>query len=86
MLPPCVAEHTDKTDPARHRPCFDSLSEALPLIAGRLAARSDTPARARYLDMARLRAYLEASARLPDDRRQPGKILRALSFLDWQTD
>ncbi len=86
VLPPCVAEHTDKTDPARHRPCFDSLSEALPLIAGRLAARYDTPARARYLDMARLRAYLEAEAGLPDDRRQPGKILRALSFLDWQTD
>jgi len=86
VLPQCVAEHTDKRDPARHGPYFDSLGEALPLIARQLADRPDPPARAGYLDMAKLRAYLEAACGLPEERRKPGKITRALSFLDWQTD
>jgi len=86
VLPQCVAEHTDKTDPARFQPLLETMSEALPFIARQLAARPEPPTRTGYLDMAKLRAYLEAASGLPEERRQPGKILRALIFLDWQTD
>ena len=85
VLPQCILEQAVKTDPARYRPLAEATSEALSLIARQLADRPEPPERAGYLDMAGLRDYLVAQAGLPDRSKRSGKILRALSFLDWQT-
>ena len=83
VLPPHIISHYTKTDPARHRPLFEMNSEVIPLISQQLSARQELPIRAGYLDMTRLQAYLENQAELPEKQRQPGKIMRALKFLDW---
>ena len=83
VLPPTVLEHSDKTHPARVRPWRTAMDGAVPTVLRRLDARAEPPARAGYLDMDRLRAHLEA--RLDGKPAQPGKLTRALKFLDWDS-
>lgn len=81
VLPAAVLEQSVKRDPARFRAMQAAIDEALPEIRRHLHARAEPPARSGYLDMAKLRARLEAAARNSAARR--GKFFRALQFLDW---
>ena len=81
VVPSEVCWNPSKRDPARFRPAVAALVEALPAIRGRLAARGEPPARAKYLDMPRLLARLDADAFRA--HRQTGKLEAALRFLDW---
>lgn len=83
VLPPLVLEHSAKTDPARIRPFQKALHETLLEVFRLLTAHPEPPVRARYLDMAMLRAYLETEVAGRPQKRS-GKIYRALTFLDWQ--
>ena len=58
VLPPEVCSNTSKADPACADAADDALAAALPAIGEQLAARSTPPARARYVDMERLLAYV----------------------------
>lgn len=81
MLPPEVCSNTSKADPACADAADDALAATLPAIGEQLAARSAPPARARYLDMERLLAYLsEAHVRAGHQNVQ---ATNALAFLDW---
>lgn len=83
VLPAKILEGSVKTDPARFRPMYGTLNEALPAIIRDLDSRS--PVRVEYIDMVRLRRYMEK--RPSDSKRQgTGKLMRALSFLDWRMD
>ena len=79
VLPPDARWNRSKRDPARSEPLIDAWCIALPTIRQRLAA--STPTRAGYVDMAKLD---ESIARPERFRAQPGRVMRALHFLDFQ--
>ena len=79
VLPPEVCWHRGKRDPARSEPLIDAWCAALPTIRQRLAA--STPLRAGHVDMSKLDECLARPERF---RAQPGRVLRALHFLDLQ--
>ena len=81
VLPPEVCWNIKKADPARADAVRDALVAALPAINEVLAARSTPPARARYVDMARLLANLSV-ARVRAGH-QNTQAYNALAFLDW---
>ena len=85
VLPAEVLEQSVKRDPARYRPWRAAKDEALVAISRQLDARAEPPFRAGYVDMPKLRAALEAR-QARGKRAQPGKLSRALAFLDWQAD
>ena len=85
VLPAKVLEQSVKSDPARYRPLGAATDEALLAVLQQLDARAEPPVRAGYVEMVKLRAALEAR-RTRGKRTQPGKLSRALAFLDWQAE
>ena len=79
MLPPEVCWNRSKRDPARSEPLIDAYCAALPEIRQRMAAHP--PARTDYVDMPALRQYLACPEQF---RARPGRVMRALHFLDFQ--
>ena len=77
MLPAEVCWNRIKRDPARSEPLRDAVSEALPAIRRRLAARR--PSRAGYVDPRRLLEHLDAGRFRSQSE---GAVMRALQFLD----
>ena len=61
VLPPEVCWNPSKGDPARVEPLIDAFAEALPIVRRMLDARIEPSARARYIDMRRLRERLDAA-------------------------
>ena len=78
LLPSEVRGRRSKRDPARIEPLIDAWCAALPTIRRRLTASN--PSRARYVDMSRLDECLAWPERF---RAQPGRVTRALHFLDF---
>ena len=81
VLPPEVCWNTKKADPARADAVLDAFIAALPAIREQLVDRITPPARARYVDMARLLASLDASHIRAGHRNV--QVYNALAFLDW---
>ena len=79
ILPPDVCWNRSKRDPARSEPLIDAYCAALPEIRRRLAEHP--PPRAGYVDMPALR---ECLAQPQQFRARPGRVMRALHFLDFQ--
>ena len=81
VLPPEVCWHVSKADPAVADAVQDALVAALPAIGKQLSARRTPPARARYVDMDGLLAYLSPAHVRAGHRNT--QAYNALAFLDW---
>lgn len=79
VLPPEVCWNPSKRDPTRYESLIAATAEALPAIRRALEARAAPPSRARYVDMPRLMASLDADR----FRERPGPIRSTLQFLDF---
>ncbi len=80
LLPDVVRLNNSKTEPLRVAWIEQALGETMVLIGERILASDTPPARARYIDMARLRKRVER-ARRTGSGRDPALRL-ALQFLD----
>ena len=81
VLPPAVCWNASKADPVRFEASVGAFAEALPVLRRELEARPLPPSRARYLDLPRLLACLDADRYRRD--RTFGGYGNALQFLDF---
>ena len=82
VLPNRVCWSQFKRDPLRKEAMIDAFAESLPILRRRLEARVDAPSRARYVDLPRLIARLDAEGFRA--KRHLAAISNALMLLDFQ--
>lgn len=80
-LPPGVCSNRDKRDPVRLEPFRAAAIEALPELRRTLDTRSASASRSRYVNVPRLKLYLDAGRFQADGRRR--LAVRALRLLDF---
>ena len=82
VLPDRLCWHQSKDDPIRHKATMDAFAESLPILRRRLEALAHAPSRARYIDLPRLIARLDADGFRA--KRHLAAISNALMLLDFQ--
>ena len=82
VLPDRLCWHQSKNDPIRYESAMDAFAESLPILRRRLEALSDAPSRARYVDLPRLVARLDADGFRA--KRHLAAISNALMLLDFK--
>ena len=82
VLPNRLCWHQSKSDPLRYESAMNAFAESLPILRRRLEALADAPSRARYVDLPRLIARLDADNFRT--KRGLAPISNALMLLDFQ--
>ena len=70
-----------KSDPIRYDSAMDAFAESLPIVRRRIEALAEMPSRARYVDLPRLLARLDADSFR--SKRHFAAISNALMLLDF---